>query len=141
MGIPAIPESIGTLAHVLDWDMQNLGILQMRVKGAQRFRINSHSVTKDGLRVGRVSLIPDDANVDCAEHAVCTKFLSKVLLKAGANGKPGEVQFDDAGWVGFRVTEMLPFSSAVKQKMLELTSARARLEILHGFLVNHRLVG
>lgn len=141
VGIPAVPESIGTLARVVEWDMQNLGILQLRVKGAQRFRLDSQSVSKSGLIIGRASMIPDDANVECPEHAACAEFLRKVFAKVDPNGNPEEAHFNDAGWVGFRVTEMLPFSSAVKQKMLELTDARARLEILHSFLVDHRLSG
>ena len=49
-------------------------------------------------------------------------------------------RFDDAAWVGFRLTELLPFNNAVKQKMLELTDARIRLEILYKFLLDQRLM-
>ena len=54
---------------------------------------------------------------------------------------PAETRYDDAGWVGFRLTELLPFSNEVKQKMLELTDARMRLEILFRFLADQRLIG
>lgn len=141
VGIPAVPESIGTLARVIDWDMQDLGILQLRVKGGPRFRLESQSVSKSGLIVGRAVMVPDDASVECPELAACAEFLRKVFANVSPIGNPEQAQFDDAGWVGFRVTELLPLSGRVKQKLLELTDTRIRLEILHRFLVDHRLSG
>ena len=47
----------------------------------------------------------------------------------------------DASWVSFRLTELLPFSGTIKQKMLELTDARMRLEVLHRFLLEQQLTG
>lgn len=140
VGTPAAPESIGTLAHVADWDMQNLGVLQLRVQGAERFRIVSRSVSKGGLISGQVSMLPTDLHVDCAEHAPCAAFLRKVFAQIDSGLPAEQARFDDASWVGFRITEILPFSTAIKQKMLELTDARMRLEILHRFLVDQRLI-
>ena len=140
VGTPAAPESIGTVAHVTDWDMQNLGVLQLRVKGAERFRIVSRSVSKGGLISGQVSMLPTDLNIDCAEHAPCAAFLRKVFAQIDPGQPAEDARFDDASWVGFRVTEILPFSTTIKQKMLELTDARMRLEILHRFLVDQRLI-
>jgi Lon protease-like protein len=140
VGTPAAPESIGTLARVADWDMQNLGVLQLRVKGGERFRIVSRSVSKGGLISGQVAMLPTDSHVDCAEHAPCAAFLRKVFAQIDAGPPTEEARFDDASWVGFRITEILPFSTAIEQKMLELTDARMRLEILHRFLVDQRLI-
>lgn len=140
VGTPAAPESIGTLAHVADWDMQTLGVLQLRVKGIERFKIVSRSVSAGGLIAGQVSMLPADAHVDCAEHAPCAAFLRTVFAQIDSRPLAEEERFDDASWVGFRITEILPFSTAIKQKMLELTDARMRLEILHRFLVDQRLI-
>jgi uncharacterized protein len=139
VGIPAVPESIGTLARVTDWDMQQLGVLQLRVRGAERFKIHSHTVSKNGLIVGQVSMLADELHVDSAEHIACADFLRKVYAKTGAH-TTGEQRFDDAAWVGFRVTELLPFNHEIKQKMLELTDARMRIEILFQFLRAQRLL-
>ena len=140
VGIPAIPESVGTLAQVSDWDMQNLGVLQVRVKGSTRFKILSTSASKSGLVIGQVLTIPDDMHIDCPEHPVCANFLRKVFAQLGVGGGADEQQFDDAAWVSYRVAEILPFSGAVKQKLLELTDARMRLEILHRFLADQGLI-
>lgn len=140
VGLPAVPEPIGTLAHIAEWDMQTLGVLQVRVTGAGRFKILSRAISKGGLIIGQVSMLPDDAHADCPEHTACAEFLRRVFAKVGANTAVGERRFDDAAWVGFRLTELLPFTSAIRQKMLELTDARMRLEILHRFLVDQRLI-
>ena len=141
VGAPAMPEAVGTLVHIADWEMQTLGILQVRVVGAQRFRLASHSSSASGLVVGQVSMLPDDAHVDCPEHTPCAELLRKVNAQVDPESNPAETRYDDAGWVGFRLTELLPFSNAVKQKMLELTDARMRLEILFRFLADQRLIG
>ena len=38
VGAPAVPESIGSTAKIVEWDMQQLGVLSVKVQGGQRFR-------------------------------------------------------------------------------------------------------
>ena len=139
VGTPAVPEPIGTLAFIADWDMPDLGILQVRVTGAARFRIIERSVSRSGLIVGDVSMLPDESHCDCPEHIACASFLAKIYAKVGST-EVAQPSYEDTAWVGYRLTEFLPFSNAVKQKMLELTDARMRLEILHKFLIDQRLI-
>ena len=141
VGLPAVPESVGTVARIAAWDMQDLGILQLRVKGTQRFKIVSASPSKNGLIIGQVAMLNDDLQIDCPDLAACAEFLGKIFAQIGTNASPEETHFDDAAWIGYRLTELLPFPNAVKQKMLELTDARMRLEILHRFLSDQRLIG
>ena len=139
VGTSAVPEPIGTLAFIADWDMPDLGILLVRVTGESRFRIIERSVTRNGLIIGDVSLLPDDSHCDCHEHIVCANFLAKIYAKVALPGL-AEPDFENASWVGYRLTEFLPFNNVVKQKMLELTDARMRLEILHKYLIDQRLI-
>ncbi|MEO8102845.1 MAG: LON peptidase substrate-binding domain-containing protein [Betaproteobacteria bacterium] len=139
VGAPADPEQVGTVARIVEWDMQELGILQIRVRGESRFRLAAKSVTRSGLIIGELTLIPDDLHVDCPELPPCAAFLRKVLVQTQAE-QLVPARFDDANWVSFRITELLPFNNAVKQKMLELTDARMRIEVLHRFLSDQRLI-
>ena len=139
VGAPAEPEAIGTVARIVEWDMQELGILQIRVRGESRFRLAGISVARSGLIIGEMTMIADDLHVDCPELAPCAGFLRKVLAQTNVDDAT-PARFDDANWVSFRVTELLPFKNAVKQKMLELTDARMRLEILYRFLRNQQLI-
>ncbi len=139
VGEPAEPESIGSCARITDWDMQDLGILQIRVHGEERFRLVDRTIADSGLIVGNITPIANDAHEDCPEFTPCVQFLQKVQSQTGARSIDTD-RFDDAAWVSFRITELLPLGNAVKQKMLELTSARMRLEILHRILAEQRLI-
>ncbi len=138
-GTPAEPEAVGTLARIVEWDMQDLGILLVRVQGEERFRTARQSTTNSGLIIGEISIMAEDDKPDCPELPACAAFLRKVLTQTGSEHLAA-TRFTDPGWVSFRITEIMPFNNAVKQKMLELTDARMRLEILHQFLVNQHLI-
>ena len=139
VGTPAEPEAVGTVARIVEWDMQELGILQICVRGESRFRLAGKSVTRSGLIIGEMTLIADDLHVDCPELPPCAAFLRRVLART-SSGQMTPARFEDANWVSFRITEILPFNNAVKQKMLELTDARMRLEVLYRFLSEQRLI-
>ncbi len=139
VGEPAIPENVGTIARIDDWDMPQLGVLQVRVVGESRFRLTSRSVEK-GLIIGEIELIEADSPFEGEAMQACAGFLKKVLPTVRPGEPATEEHYEDASWVAFRVTELLPFGSAIKQKMLELTDAGMRLEILHRFLLDQKLI-
>ena len=137
VGAPAASHPVGTLARITDWDMPELGVLQVQVRGGDRFRIQSQVVRKSGLIVGTVEWVPPDPAGDCPELPPCANFLRKVLVQVGQ--ERDVPKFEEAAWVSFRLTELLPFSNTIKQKMLELTDARMRLEVLYRFLREQQL--
>jgi len=144
-GIPATPHHIGTAARITDWDMPDLGVLRVTVTGAARFRIIEQRVEKNGLIVATVESIGADISTNTMtgshEFEACAQFLKKVIAQIdGAQYLQDEAMLMDVSWVSFRLTELLPFSSTIKQKMLELTDARMRLEVLHRFLREQQLI-
>ena len=140
VGAPAVPEAVGTMARIQEWDMQQLGVLQVRAAGEGRFRILDRRVLSSKLVVGQVTPIGDDEIGDCPEFAPCREFLRKVLEQIGNSHFTGDICIDDSSWVSYRITELLPINQVIKQKMLELTDARMRLEILHRILLEQRLI-
>ncbi len=140
VGAPAVPEPVGTLATIDDWDMPQLGILQVRVLGGTRFRIVSSTINPVGLIIADVEEIADDITETTPVLAACASFLAKVIASQGQDVHDERFRFDDAFWVSMRLTEMLPLSNTVKQKMLELTNATIRLEILQKFLRDQGLI-
>lgn len=140
VGAPAAPHPVGTSALIDDWEMPNLGVLQVKVIGGARFRIISSTVSPSGLIIGTVSAIDADSPTSSAELTACADFLKKILTQINMIDGVTESQFSDASWVSFRITELLPFGGAVKQKMLELTDAKIRLDILHRFLIDQKLI-
>jgi len=141
VGAPAVPEPVGCLAKIAECDVEELGILKVRSEGLERFRIVSAEVSKQGLVVGRIEDLHPEAQVTEAPGlAESAEFLRKVMPQIGADRFAQPYRFEDASWVGFRLAEILPLRIDVKQKLLELTDAAARLAILHRFLQQQKLV-
>jgi len=136
VGALATPESIGTTATIQDWDMPQLGVLQVRVQGLERFRILEVDVQANGLVIATTEAIADDASCTSAALTSCALFLAKVIPAPA----PDAALFQNAFWVGMRLTELLPLGSAIQQKMLELTDANMRLDLLLRFLTDQGLI-
>ena len=141
VGTPAVPENVGCLARIGAVDMEELGILKVTAEGLERFRLVSSEVNKQGLIVGEVEkLEPEDPAPEAAGFPECAEFLRKVVAGIGPERFAEPFRFDDASWVGFRLAEILPLRSDVKQKLLELTDASLRVAILHRFLKQQKLI-
>ena len=135
VGKPALPEPIGCLARITDWDMQQLGLLQLGTLGGERFRIIEHESNSKGLISANVVTIPAEARQPLpGEFAACAKVLQMVIADQGPGvfGEPHD--FEDAAWVGNRLSEILPVSLPAKQRLLEITDSLTRLSILQRFL-------
>ena len=141
VGPAAMPEQTGCLARISQWDMQQLGVLHIVARGEERFRIARREVLASGLTRAEVELLPADD--DCAlpdEFLACARLLRLVIEEHGAQQIEAPFRFDSSSWVGSRLAEILPVPLAAKQKLMELSDARERLEILHKYLVQHGLV-
>ena len=134
VGAPAIPVDVGCVARIASWDMPQLGLLQITARGEQRFRIKSLTVQRDGLARGSIELLPQDADGQIAEDcAVCVRLLERIIEEqAGLFEAPHRL--DSASWVGSRLAEVLPLPLGVKQELLEMSDAVARLERLTALL-------
>lgn len=142
IGTPAVPEPTGCLARIIDWDMQQLGVLHLRTRGEQRFRIIGQSVNAQGLISADVELIAEDADIAIPpELASCAQLLQMIMTDQDAEVFAPPHRFDSAVWVGNRLSEVIPIPPAARQKLLELTDCRTRLEILHTFLAQRGLPG
>ena len=134
VGEPAVPFDVGTLARIVDWDMPQLGVLQIVALGEDRFRILERSTQPDGLARGRVEPIAADTDGPVpASCARCARLLERVISdQPDAIAAPHRL--DSASWVGMRLAELLPLPMESKQELLEMTDASARLERLNGLL-------
>ena len=138
---PATPHPVGTLAHIERGDMEQLGILMLGVRGGRRFRIVSRRQQADGLQYAQVTLLdePPPRAVPPAQQALLP-LLKKIASDLGSDKMPLPHAFDDATWVGYRLTEVVPVQALAKQKLLELDDPISRLEILFTYLAQRKLV-
>lgn len=142
VGAPAVPELIGSTAKIVEWDMQQLGVLSVKVQGGRRFRIIESRVTQTGLTRASVEMLPHDADSSLPEEFdACAMLLKAVFEERGPEIVAAPLRFESSSWVSSRLAEILPVPLAAKQKLLELDDARQRIEILGKFLQQHRLAG
>ena len=140
VGAPAVPEGVGCLAKILEWDMQQQGILNIKTRGGQRFRILERRTGAQGLSSAEVELIPPEASTAVpAQFASCARLLEMIVADQGKLIFAEPHAFNDASWVGYRLAEVLPVPLIAKQKLLELTDSLARLSILQRFLESRGL--
>ncbi|MEY4357945.1 MAG: hypothetical protein RL469_1271 [Pseudomonadota bacterium] len=131
--------AIGTSARIVDFDLLDDGLLGITCRGERRFRVLGHRRESDGLSVGRIAwLDPAPPNTEPAtlpeEHAHLRDLLQRVwpeIVEAYAGIEP---RFEDAGWVGARLAEILPLQNADKQFLLELSDPLQRLARLSPLL-------
>jgi hypothetical protein len=136
-----VPEAVGCLARISEWDMETAGILKVKAEGLERFRLLRTKTTAAGLILGDIERMGAEAAAKPPELAESAEFVRKVVEALGSARFAQPYRYDDASWVGFRLAEILPLRQAVKQKLLELTDPVARLSILHRFLREQGLVG
>lgn len=131
-------EDVGVAAQILELDGAQAGILQLRCRGTQRFRIEKTRQQADGLWIGQVEMLPDDEAVLPAESMLETvRGLANAIASLKGKGvEPFEApyHFENAGWVANRWCEILPIPLAAKQRLMELTDARVRLGLVDEFL-------
>lgn len=150
VGAAAEPYQVGTHAHIVEWDMPELGVLLLQTRGGTRFRILETRRQNNQLLEALTELLPDEeADVDAevnadasgaSDHAlaVCSRVLRVVIeelmerASAEADGAivnpfPEPHQLNHAGWVANRWCEMLPIDLEEKQALLEIADDTHRL--------------
>jgi Lon protease-like protein len=126
---------VGTRAHIVSWDMPQLGILHLATRGSTRFRIERTERSPSGLLVGEVVPIAAEPRVALtAAQAPLRSLLELAASRVGPEHFPAERDFDDASFVGYRLAELLPLPLPIKQSMLEINDAGVRLTVLQKFL-------
>lgn len=139
VGTAAEPYAVGTLAHIVAWDMPELGVLLLNTHGGERFRILETRTLPNQLLEARTEPIAADAMTDggaalplCANvlRVVIDDLLERARKEAGddfISPFPEPHRLDDAGWVANRWSEMLPIALEQKQQLLEITDPAERL--------------
>ncbi len=133
---------IGTLATLLDFEQPQAGLMLVRAKGAQRFRVTSSEQLKHGLWVANVEQVANDLVVPVPEDLQPTadalqRLIQSLQLKADPPGALPLLppwRLDDCGWVANRWCELLPLPVALKQRLMELDNPLVRLELVSDVL-------
>lgn len=148
VGEAAEYEPVGCLASIVEWDMEQAGLLLIKAIGGQRVRLGQRTVQRDGLIRANYEVIAVEPDVQVPqEYAACRDLLRKLAddLDSDASasrehplGRP--YQFDSSSWVGNRLCELLPLPLAARQKLMELDNPLVRLSLVQQFLKQRGIV-
>ena len=133
VGTPAVPHEIGCLARIAEWDMPQLGVFRLLTECTQRFRIVRSSPQKNGLISATIETIPPEPEA-APKDKLCAEILKTIIEKIGLEHFPAPHRFDDAAWIGYRLSEVLPISLDLKQQLLQVNDPQARLSQLSEIL-------
>jgi len=122
--------------------MEQLGILMITAHGGRRFRIIETTTGANNQLEASVELLAESGPTPLpSERQRLVPLLRRVAADLGPERLPEPHRYDEAEWVGFRITEVLPIQNLAKQKLLELDDPLARLEILEKYLDQPKLLG
>jgi len=141
VGEPAVPVGVGCLARIAEWDMPQLGVLQVTARGESRFRILHQRVQADGLVRASIQLLPEGEDAPLPDAAArYAKLLERVIEQHPALLERPH-RLDSSAWVSARLAELLPLPLEAKQALLETENGRARLEKLDALVSTQSIPG
>jgi Lon protease-like protein len=128
VGAVADVAEIGTSAHIADFYQLPDGLLGIACVGERKFRVQRRWVQDDGLNRAEIEWIPEESSVEVpGEYQHLSQLLRRVLPELGDFYRSVTKRFDDATWVGYRLSEILPIALQDKQQCLEIDDPVARL--------------
>ena len=129
---PVKTADVGTHAQVVDWYTLEDGLLGVATLGTVRFMIQKTWQQPDGLFRGEVAIVPEPAPCTLPEtYSVLADVLGRFMDKVGEqypDYTPDHLE--DAVYVGYRLSELLPLNGIEKQHLLELSDPIERLQNL-----------
>ncbi|WP_457419574.1 LON peptidase substrate-binding domain-containing protein [Roseateles sp. P5_E7] len=128
---------IGTLARIEYFEHDQPGLIHIRTRGTQRFRLLESRCLSHGLWVGQIELLPDDTAVPVPDDLCpAARQLQDLLAGWRERAAPEELPvqppyaWDDAGWLANRWAELLPMPLPERQRLMAMDNPLLRLELV-----------
>ncbi|VTU33202.1 LON peptidase substrate-binding domain-containing protein [Variovorax sp. RA8] len=135
---------VGTLAEIREFEVPQVGLMQIACVGTQRFRVRTSALQTHGLWTAEVDLVADDVALAVPDDLRAVSDALRRLVDTLEERRRGEqlrlpvqapFRFNDCGWVANRWCELLPVPTELKQRLMELDSPLMRLELVGDLLV------
>ncbi len=128
---------VGTLVTISFWENRSDGLLGISVKGEQKFKVIHQQVRDNELTVADVELMDAEPVQPLPEqYQAMVTVLKNVFSTLQHPYITLPKQYDNATWVGSRLSELLPLSLLKKQQLLELDEPMGRLAMLYDEMLN-----
>ncbi|MDI3323478.1 LON peptidase substrate-binding domain-containing protein [Pontibacterium granulatum] len=126
---------VGCYAKVIDWHPQANDMLGIEVEGQFRVRIHDYRAEPDSLLVGQCEPIEEPSGVLVAEkYQLLVKLAMELEEHPMVETFDTDIDYRDAAQVGYLLAELLPFTHAEKQLLLESDDPLLRLEAIQSLL-------
>lgn len=127
--------NVGTCVKVIDWEMPQPGILHIQTQALERFVVRSSHSEPSGLRIGEVDEVSPEPSIALPEElTLAAEVLYQIVSQLGTDKFAPPHDYNNATWVSYRLSEVLPLKLSVRQNLLEMNDSVARLTILTEFL-------
>ncbi len=118
----------GTECRIADWETLPDGLLGITAYGENKFHIENTHIKANQLLVGQVQCLESAPDLALPEEFEGMRaLLQKIITQVGKPYTTLPAGYDYAGWVGARLTELLPLQLAIKQRLLEIDDHIVRL--------------
>jgi Lon protease-like protein len=125
---------IGTEARIVDFSTLEDGLLGIECVGTRRFLVRSTRCRDDGLLIGDVDWVHDQAAGPIASRHAALQSLMREILAHKALAGQIEADEDDAASLAFGLASVLPIDRPRAQGLLESTDPEQRLDTLMGLI-------
>ena len=130
-GPVATTATVGCSARIVDFYTLQDGLLGISCVGERKFSVLRVWRAPDGLNVGEVSWLEPEPRITLPEeYAQFGASVQRAVAELAEHYQHVEKHFDDAAWIGARITELIPIGLNEKQVLLELDDPIARLDAL-----------
>ncbi len=120
---------IGTTAKIIDWDKREDGLLEIVVEGHERFRLLEKRERANHFAEGDVRLIEDDDDEELpGQYQLLSDLLRRIAQKFELSYQSEHALYENAAWVGYRLSEVLPLVPEERQELLEIDDVINRLQ-------------
>jgi hypothetical protein len=134
-GGTASTATTGTLAHIIDWEQRDDGLLGLLCEGGQRCQLGRVDVEHDQLLRAEVLRLAEPDPLPLPPDLVwLNDLLGELIERLGtpydrfANAEPS------ADHVGARLVELLPLPIELRQALFDMSDSVARLRRLAGLI-------
>ena len=127
--------SVGTLASIREHKRLEDGRFYLLAEGGAKFRVETTWELEDHLRMAQVRIEMDEPKLEIRKSdAVLVDILERVLDAMGAEARQMNIDFADASSVSMRLSEHLAIDLQYRQKLLELSDAHQRFNLIWEWL-------
>ncbi|WP_236744566.1 LON peptidase substrate-binding domain-containing protein [Marinobacter similis] len=121
---------IGTYVRIIDFQQLENGLLGITVEGAAKVTVVRSWQQEDGLNVGDVEVLLDEADSEVPDRFNELPSVLRALFRHPVvRDLDMDVDYGDARHVGWRLTELLPLDKQEKQRLVELQDPLERLSV------------